>query len=562
MLLPKDIMTDFPQRMRQGKNREMEIDPSRLVLSFKKPYRKGRTIDAIQILLQSKKSELVPEDLRETYKGNLEDKKLGVNHTKTELWVSSRSGKAISPQQLQLFNSKKWRSLLDWIGPVYRLMDSRDPKGLLCPLPNALLIKAPTTSAGRPRVQSKTLSTNLKKWHFKPLNKTNKYRFGYWYVEQSAKAQDRVYRAKSEIDAQCATESGKKILERVAFDSIPLIRPKAQFSVQDPLFPKQWNLKRIHADVAWTDTRGAGVRVVVMDDGCDLAHPDLRDHFSRNRGVNLENLSPPGACDPNESHGTACAGVLGASINNTTSSTRNQYEGIAGLAGECQIIPLAFSRPGSPTELIAGIEYAIDKGVDVISLSHASEGWDTPDVADWIDKAWDAGILICAAADNGGDNSIAYPARHPKVIACGAVDSDPNDSDHGTNNSRWVWSNYGNGLSVVAPGVNIVTAWNQGQGSGGSDYSYFFTGTSAAAPHVAGLAALLISAYPNDLRGKPGEIRRIIEESAEELPGYKYIDMNKDPNGIKGWNDETGFGLINVQRAFGQAHKEFGRPAP
>jgi subtilisin family serine protease len=322
----------------------------------------------------------------------------------------------------------------------------------------------------------------------------------------------------------------------------------ASFQVDDPLYKDQWNLHRIKAEAAWSIATGDGVKVIVLDEGCDLGHPDLRAQFLT-QGINLGTMAPPGACNPGVSHGTACAGIVGASINNQL--------GIAGLAGECELIPVAIVR-GSTSEIKDAIEYALDQKAVVLSFSHDDPKWETDELNEEIAQAAKQ-LVICAAAGNGTAQSLSYPAKHPDVIACGAVNRDPRGND---DERRRPSSNCGDGLSVVAPGEDILTTFNRNDGKLGPKNEYgYLSGTSAATPHVAGLAALLISAYKRHLRPNPQEVRRIIQESAEELPWYSYKDMTKDPHGKKGWDFETGFGLINVKRAFAQADSEFGTPS-
>jgi subtilisin family serine protease len=166
-------------------------------------------------------------------------------------------------------------------------------------------------------------------------------------------------------------------------------------------------------------------------------------------------------------------------------------------------------------------------------------GWANFDIINnAISNAANAGIVICAPTDNSGLASIAYPASNPNVIACGASDK---------SDKRCSFSNYGTELSIVAPGTMIVTT--DATGLVPSDiYKSNWEGTSAAAPQVAGLAALLFSKYPA-LTSK--KVRDIIERSADKVGGYTYSAFKPSgapyPNGT--WNDKTGYGRINVLKA-------------
>ena len=174
---------------------------------------------------------------------------------------------------------------------------------------------------------------------------------------------------------------------------------------------------------------------------------------------------------------------------------------------------------------------------------------------------------MCAATlnDNG---AITYPATHPLVIAVGATDqTDERHSPDSPDGENW-GSNYGPEISVFAPGVLIPTTDIRGaagynkDGGGGKwggvrypnfgdahgDYVTVFNGTSAATAHVSGLAALLLSAYPNLTNV---DVRRIIERTADKTGTTPYVQTPGYYNGT--WNQYLGYGRINVRKALNQA---------
>lgn len=164
-------------------------------------------------------------------------------------------------------------------------------------------------------------------------------------------------------------------------------------------------------------------------------------------------------------------------------------------------------------------------------------------------QAASAKALICAATGNKNNSSIDFPAKSRFVMACGA--SDQNDNRQSPS-SPISWgpdlpgSNYGAEMSVVAPGVRIPTTDIVGSGGYNSsgDSMLDFQGTSAATPHVSGLAGLIFSIYPDI---SPAEARNTIERTADKVGTVPYAIDPRYPNGK--WNKEMGYGRINALRA-------------
>jgi subtilisin family serine protease len=181
----------------------------------------------------------------------------------------------------------------------------------------------------------------------------------------------------------------------------------------------------------------------------------------------------------------------------------------------------------------------------VINMSFAATAWYQAAVDPAIEFAFQSNVIMCAATGNNG-GPILYPALNPRVIACGATTS---------SDERRSSSSFGQRLSVMAPGENVTTTVVQGTGESGGDYILDMSGTSAAAPHVAGLAALLLSLRPTLTSN---EVRAIIEITADKVGSVPYqteipspFGSVAHPNGS--WNEQMGYGRINVYRALTRA---------
>jgi subtilisin family serine protease len=285
----------------------------------------------------------------------------------------------------------------------------------------------------------------------------------------------------------------------------------------DPYFRRQWNLEnrlsdlygKSNADIrvrgAWDVTQGSDqVRVAVLDDGVDITHPDLASSIARENGapVQWDAIFDSSDQTPAESdhHGTWVAGVIAAQTHNGI--------GLSGIAPGVKLVPI---RMGSaedsaggwttPTIVYSAIKKAIALRADVINGSWQVGPNDLIESA--ISSAATAGrngkgiVMVFAAGNDGGD--IVYPAslakNHP-IIAVGATNSwdqikDSNSNDH----EQWE-SNHGSALTLVAPGVGIITTdLTSNPPENGGSYKEDFNGTSAAAPHVAAAAALLLSIH-------------------------------------------------------------------
>jgi serine protease len=307
-----------------------------------------------------------------------------------------------------------------------------------------------------------------------------------------------------------------------------VVLPAVAWAADDPYRGQQWALDRIRVEETWTASRGAGVVVAVIDTGVDLDHPDLRDQLLRDaegRVVGLDLVADEQPAD-RHGHGTLVAGVIAASAGNG--------EGIAGIAPEARIMPIRAlddEGAGRGRDVDTAIRWAVDNGAHVVNLSlesvkgsdGSSPGPGAPTAA--VRYAWERGVIVVAAAGNGGTPLSDYPDDSP-VVLVGATDRD---------DRRAAFSDRGRTDALLAPGVDIVSTWCRAHGSStcdGRTHTYGIAeGTSFAAPHVAGALALLLGAGI-----EPAEAVHRLRSTAIDLGG-------SGPDG------EHGHGRIDVAAA-------------
>lgn len=294
-------------------------------------------------------------------------------------------------------------------------------------------------------------------------------------------------------------------------------------------------LQYINMQDAWEYSTGSSsVKVAVLDTKVAYNHPDL------GTGANGNLLLPSGWIYGSgydyHKHGTEVVGVIGAKTNNSIGVT-----GVAGGFGShgVTVIPYCVCSIGSDGDAhpdFAVVDDAIIAatiaGAKVVNMSFgniiAQEGY-YPPLDSAIEYAYDHGVVLVASSGNDGISSVNYPANHSKVIAVGS--GSPVNGKH-------FFSNYGYGLDIVAPGLNIYST-TLGY-SGGYSYNYN-TGTSFSAPIVSGIAALLFSAKPNLT---PNGIRDILRKTASKYSGYSYNN---------GWCSQIGYGVVNARAALSMA---------
>lgn len=314
----------------------------------------------------------------------------------------------------------------------------------------------------------------------------------------------------------------------------------ALFIPDDPYYFLQWHFNNASAGIniepAWDITTGnAGVIIAVLDTGVayenykgfELA-PDL-----------VGTLFIPGYnfvkgnehANDDDGHGTHVTGTL--------AQTTNNNQDVAGIAFDCSIMPVkVLSRRGvgSYTDIADGIYFAADNGADVINMSLGGVG-DSTTLRNAVAYAYNQGVTIICAAGNEylEGNPPSYPAAYDDYcIAVGATRYD---------RTRAYYSNTGSYLDLAGPGGDLNVDQNaDGYGDGILQQTFglnpkdwglwFYTGTSMAAPHVSGIAALLIS---TGVTG-PDSIRQALEATAIDL-------------GPAGWDAEYGWGLVDAYAA-------------
>ncbi len=303
----------------------------------------------------------------------------------------------------------------------------------------------------------------------------------------------------------------------------------------DQYYQYQWHMPKIGMENAWDLATGTGVTVAVIDTGVKQSLPDLANttFVAGYDFVNNDN-------DPtdDQGHGSHVAGTVAQSTNNSI--------GCTGVAYNAKIMPLkvlSAQGTGTNSDIADSIYWAADNGADVINLSLGGSSSSTI-LENAINYAWNKGVVIVCAAGNDNVSTPFYPAAYANCISVSATDY---------NDNRASYSNYGTTIDIAAPGGDSGDNNGDGYddmvlqntiGSNGDGY-YFMAGTSMAAPHVAGVAALVKSANSSLSNS---DIKNILYNTATDI-------------GAAGKDNQFGYGLVNAYAAV-QAANGGGNTAP
>ena len=338
---------------------------------------------------------------------------------------------------------------------------------------------------------------------------------------------------------EAATAAALRRRPDVAFAELDYLATAAELP-DDPAWGSQWSLARIGLPQAWNVTTGSpGIIIAVVDSGLYLGHPDLTGKVWANSGEIPGNqidddangkvddvhgwhfyqqwtpggYIPAGNAEVTDDfgHGTHVAGITAAATNNGI--------GIAGISWGAQVMSVKVLDQygnGWYSDIAAGIVFAADNGAKIINLSLGGAAT-SPTLCRAAAYAHQKGALLVAAAGNAGA-AVLYPAACDGVLAVAATDRA---------DQRASFSNYGPEVDLAAPGVDIYSTWPWLDG--------YFTksGTSMAAPHVSGVAALVWSRWPE--WDNVAVSRQIIETA---------VDVD-----VAGWDPYTGWGRLDAAAA-------------
>lgn len=307
-----------------------------------------------------------------------------------------------------------------------------------------------------------------------------------------------------------------------------------QWGLYSPDYPNSG----IDAPEAWDiNTGSSSIIIAIIDTGVYLEHEDLYEKIVQGRNC-LEGAADPDDPNDDHGHGTAVASIAAAMTDNSI--------GVAGVSWGSMIMPVKVmdaSGTGTEEDAAAGIVWAADHGANVLNLSLAGDVYSQAEY-DAIEYAWNKGCVIVAASGNNNSSIPLYPASFEHALSVGAT----NESGQRCSPSDWgqdgdgndQGSNYGSYLDVVAPGNNITCAGLPDELFG--DYTVA-SGTSAAAPFVSGIAALILSQNPS-------------WTNEQVVSQIKYTCKDINPTG---WDQYTGWGLVSAYHALADAQVEYSK---
>ena len=277
----------------------------------------------------------------------------------------------------------------------------------------------------------------------------------------------------------------------------------------DPRYNEQWNFAMVKAEEAWEVSKGNGAIVAVIDTGVAFQNnrkgPLARDFTGTKFVPGYDFVNHDALPNDDQGHGTHVSGTI--------AETTNNAEGVAGLAFEAKIMPLkvlSATGSGRTTDIAEAIRWAADHGANIINMSL---GGPLPDklMAEACEYAKNKGVTIFCAAGNSGREGVGYPAAYKDCIAVSSV---------GPSGNLSYFSSWGKQVAIAAPGGDKQAGGDAGgilqntvlKGDNGNiDNGYYsFQGTSMASPHVAAVAALIVSQGVKS----PDDVKAILQKSA------------------------------------------------
>lgn len=310
---------------------------------------------------------------------------------------------------------------------------------------------------------------------------------------------------------------------------------QAEFFPNDPYYLYQWNFPMVDTELAWDLSVGVNIVVAVIDTGIAYENQGiyaLAPDFAGTIFVpGWDFVNDDAYADDDNGHGTHIAGTI--------AQTTNNLLGTAGIAHGCSVMPIKAldnASNGLISDIADGIYFAVNNGAHIINISF---GTYAPSITleEAINYAYLNGVSVISSAGNNASSILHYPSSYEACICVGAIRYDQ---------TRPFYANYGLDLDFCAPGGDLsvdqnLDGYQDGicqQTHNGTNFTIFeyalFQGTSCAAAHASGVAALVLSAAGGPLT--PDELKNTLEATSIDL-------------GPAGWDQDFGWGLINAFRA-------------